>query len=144
MSFGEVFALISLATLINMLLLVIPVDSQSSEPQDIVLVFMIFLIPLHKTPNEEGNMVSLCSSFNIIISLMHAYRDWVRRFDRRWHFAYLTEQILGLEQYPRLLHKGPRQVSQYVFFFPNESASFPSALQTSFTLRSETRRYVVT
>jgi len=59
---------------------------------------------------------------------MHAYRDWVRRFGQRWHFAYLTEQILGLEQYPRLLHKGPGQVSQYVFSFfsNNESASFPS------------------
>lgn len=90
-------------------------------------------------------MVSLCSSFNIIISLMHAYRDWVRRFDRRWHFAYLMEQILGLEQYPRLLHKGPRQVSQYVFsFFLTSRRPFLPALQTSFTLRSETRRYVVT
>ena len=47
MSFGEVFVLISLATLINMLILVIPVDFRSSEPQDMVLVFMIFLILLH-------------------------------------------------------------------------------------------------
>ena len=34
MSFGEVFALISSAAWINMLLLVILVDSRSSEPQD--------------------------------------------------------------------------------------------------------------
>ena len=83
MSFGEVSALISLATLLNMHLLVIPMDSRSSEPQDmIVLVFMIMLIPL-KTPNEEGNMVGSCSSFNMTIILMHDYRDWVRRSDRR-------------------------------------------------------------
>ena len=47
MSLGEPFTTISLVTFINILLLVTPVDSRSSESQAIVNVLRIFFISSH-------------------------------------------------------------------------------------------------